>query len=164
MRTFRSLMALIPVAVALLALTSCEVPSPEPPAPVQEPAACEPDAKDDVAKAPKPLAEAILGKWKQVKTAGRPTWSELELTHEYKKNGVLIIESNDPKHGHHLEIGTYKIERDRIHYNFESRKPDSTKWTVTIQEITGTKVVITTNDTIPGEEAELKKIDVHKPL
>lgn len=274
MRTFRSFMALIPVTVALLGLTSCEAPDPKPPAPVQEPAACELDAKIDVAKAPtkplaqailgkwvrvkfgrypalpelysteeytrdgkviterhdpqhgrvveigtyevvnstvlnihktrtndkgclktvnyitehrmatsilgdtqreqcefvragmppKPLAEAIVGKWKQFKASGYPTSPGFEIRFEFAKNGVVTLRKSNPKDGYQVEVGTYQVQRDKIECTFPDRKPGEQKWTPTVVEYSGSSVVITTPECGPGEECELRNVEMNKRL
>ncbi len=157
-------MALIPITVVLLGLTSCEAPSPEPPAPVQEPAACEPDAKDDVAKAPtKPLAEAILGKWKLVKLVGHPVDPGVELTYEYHADGTVIVRSDDPKNGHRMESGTYRVVNNSIVYFFERRKFDR-ECIAIIQELAGHKMAITCPDDKPSESSEFVLLDSPKAL
>jgi uncharacterized protein (TIGR03066 family) len=102
---------------------------------------------------PKTTAEKLIGTWKAVKIVGQPVHPELDKTYEFRKDGTVVIESNQKRGGRRQEVLKYEVVGDAIRFSAEHRpQPMAKHWHVAIVSITDKELTTLGPDERPGEE------------
>ena len=102
-----------------------------------------------VNNAPPAPVHPIVGKWQQTVISGYPVDPLTYITDEFRADGTVCAEGNDPRHGHYIEEGAYTLDGNTVHLFFPNRIDKNQQISFIIHSLSTNRLAIRGDRTDP---------------